>query len=142
MYPEPFPGWEEGDCQSPQIQSPIDIPSLYEDSLIIDNHAHARIKSIKYSLINSAGVKFDKSHKWTTNTLDAGYIEVELNKTMYKYKLNSFHFHLNSEHRIETKQYPMEVHFVHKNMDKNDKQNENLVIGILFDYKDDFHNKF
>ena len=36
----------------------------------------------------------------------------------------------------------MEMHMVHKNMNKNDKQNENLVIGVIFDYKDDIHNTF
>ena len=36
----------------------------------------------------------------------------------------------------------MELHLVHKNMNKSDTSNENLVIGILFDYKDDKENKF
>ena len=36
----------------------------------------------------------------------------------------------------------MEMHIVHKNTDKNDKQNENLVIGVLFDYKSGENNKF
>ena len=81
-------------------------------------------------------------NKWTTNTFDGGYIEIELNKTKYKYNLQSFHFHLYSEHRIESKQYPMEIHFVHKNVDKSDKLNENLVIGILFDYKGDNNIQF
>jgi carbonic anhydrase len=36
----------------------------------------------------------------------------------------------------------MELHLVHKNMDKEDKENENLVIAILFDYNDNKENKF
>jgi carbonic anhydrase len=36
----------------------------------------------------------------------------------------------------------MELHLVHKNINKEDKANENLVIAILFDYKDDKENKF
>jgi len=56
--------------------------------------------------------------------------------------LHSFHFHLYSEHRIESKQYPMELHLVHKNEKNNDTLNENLVIAILFDYKSDKENKF
>ena len=56
--------------------------------------------------------------------------------------MHSIHFHLYSEHRIENEQYPMEMHIVHKNTNKNDKQNENLVIGVLFDYKGDENNKF
>ena len=142
QYPEPSGGWEEGDCQSVQIQSPIDIPSINDESLFIDDSSHAKIKSLSYSKINSGEVKFDHGHKWTTNELDIGYIEIKLNQTLYKYKLHSIHFHLYSEHRIENKQYPMEMHIVHKNTNKNDKQNENLVIGILFDYQNNIENKF
>ena len=32
LYPEPPEGWNEGDCQSKQIQSPIDIPPLKDNS--------------------------------------------------------------------------------------------------------------
>ena len=141
-YPEPLEGWEEGDCQSLQIQSPIDIPSIKDESTIIDNGEHAKIKLVNYSVINSGNVKFDTYHKWTTEELNIGHIEIELNKTLYKYKLHSIHFHLYSEHRIENKQYPMEMHMVHKNMNKSDNENTNLVIGILFDYNKDSENKF
>ena len=142
QYPEPALGWEEGDCQSTQIQSPIDIPSIKDESVSIDDGTHAKIKSLSYSDITSGEVKFDNGHKWTTEELDVGYIEIELNQTLYKYKLHSIHFHLYSEHRIENKQYPMEMHMVHKNVDTNDKENENLVLGVLFDYKDDINNEF
>lgn len=142
QYPEPPGGWDEGDCKSNQIQSPIDIPSIQDNSVILDDGSHAKIKSLFFSNIFNGVVKFDKGHKWTTNELDIGYIEIYLNKTLYKYKLNSFHFHLYSEHRIENKQYPMEMHLVHKNLNKEDSLNENLVIGILFDYKDNKENKF
>ena len=142
QYPEPPGGWDEGDCKSNQIQSPIDIPSIQDNSVILDDGSHAKIKSLFFSNLFDGVVKFDKGHKWTTNELDIGYIEIYLNKTLYKYKLNSFHFHLYSEHRIENKQYPMEMHLVHKNLNKEDSLNENLVIGILFDYKDNKENKF
>ena len=97
---------------------------------------------LNYSVINSGNVKFDTYHKWTTEELNIGHIEIELNKTLYKYKLHSIHFHLYSEHRIENKQYPMEMHMVHKNMNKSDNENTNLVIGILFDYNKDSENEF
>ena len=142
QYPEPARGWEEGDCQSNQIQSPIDIPSIKDNSILIDDGSHAKIKSLFFSNIFGEAVKYDKGHKWTTDELDIGYLEIYLNKTLFKYKLQSFHFHLYSEHRIENKQYPMEMHLVHKNLNKEDSLNENLVIAILFDYKDDKENKF
>jgi len=142
QYPEPAGGWDEGDCKSTNIQSPIDIPSTRDNSVLIDDGSHAKIKSLLYSNIFSGQVKYDNGHKWTTEELDIGYIEIYLNKTLYKYKLHSFHFHLYSEHRIENKQYPMELHLVHKNINKDDILNQNLVIAILFDYKDNKENKF
>ena len=142
QYPEPPEGWDEGDCKSLQIQSPIDIPSFKDNSVYIDDGSHAKIKSLFFSNIFGEAVKYDKGHKWTTDELDIGYLEIYLNKTLFKYKLQSFHFHLYSEHRIENKQYPMEMHLVHKNLNKEDSSNENLVIAILFDHKDDKENKF
>ena len=142
QYPEPAGGWEQGDCQSNQIQSPIDIPFIKDNSILIDDGSHAKIKSLFFSNIFGGAVKYDKGHKWTTDELDIGYMEIYLNKTLYKYKLHSFHFHLYSEHRLQNKQYPMELHLVHKNLNKDDHENENLVIGILFDYIDGKENKF
>ena len=142
QYPEPPEGWDEGDCKSLQIQSPIDIPSFKDNSVYTDDGSHAKIKSLIYSNIFSGAVKYDKGHKWTTDELDIGYMEIYLNETLFRYKLHSFHFHLYSEHRIQNKQYPMELHIVHKNLNKEDKENANLVIAILFDYKEDKENIF
>ena len=143
-YPEPAGGWPKDDCQSTQIQSPIDIPSILDnESLIVDDGSHAKIQSLSYTRINKGNVSFDGGHKWTTEgELDVGYLEIYLNGTLFKYRVASFHFHLYSEHRIENRQYPMEMHIVHKNTDNTDKENENLVIGVLFDYKDNVENKF
>ena len=134
QYPEPHEGWDDGDCQSLQIQSPIDIPPVEDNSVVIDDGSHAEIKDLVYTNINSGEVKFDHGHKWTTEELDVGYLNIYLNETLYKYKLHSFHFHLYSEHRLQNKQYPMELHLVHKNLNKDDSINQNLVIAILFDY--------
>jgi carbonic anhydrase len=142
QYPEPPEGWDDGDCQSLQIQSPIDIPPVEDNSVVIDDGSHAEIKDLVYTDINSGEVKFDHGHKWTTEELDVGYLDIYFNETLYKYKLHSFHFHLYSEHRLQNRQYPMELHLVHKNLNKDDHENENLVIGILFDYIDGKENKF
>ena len=142
QYPERPEGWDDGDCQSLQIQSPIDIPPVEDNSVVIDDGSHAEIKDLVYTDINSGEVKFDHGHKWTTEELDVGYLDIYLNETLYKYKLHSFHFHLYSEHRLQNRQYPMELHLVHKNLNKDDHENENLVIGILFDYIDGKENKF
>lgn len=44
------------------------------------------------------------------------------------YTLLQFHFHAKSEHKVSNKQYPLEVHFVHKNEAGN-----LAVIGVLFE---------
>ena len=72
LYPEPPEGWNEGDCQSKQIQSPIDIPPLKDNSTIKDDGSHAKIKSLFFSNLFDGIVKFDKGHKWTTEELDIG----------------------------------------------------------------------
>ena len=145
-YPEPAGGWIGNDsfCNSTKIQSPIDIPSILDNvSLIVDDSSHAKIQSLSYTRINKGEVNFDGGHKWTTEgELDIGYLEIYLNGALFKYKVNGFHFHLYSEHRIENRQYPMEMHIVHKNTNAEDSENEYLVIGILFDYKDNVENKF
>ena len=81
LYPEPPEGWDEGDCQSKQIQSPIDIPPLKDNSTIKDDGSHAKIQSLLYSNINSGKVDFDGGHKWTTGELNIGHIEIILNQT-------------------------------------------------------------
>ena len=146
QYPEPATGWPHEYCTSTQIQSPIDIPSIKDDSVLIDDGTHAYIQNLSYKNISGVKVSFNKAHSWTTGELlkDPGYIDIYLNETLYRYNLYQFHFHLYSEHRLENKQYPMELHLVHKsaNFSSDEDPNRNLVIGVLFDYKDDIENKF
>ena len=142
QYPEPPEGWDDGDCHSFLSASPLDIPPDYDKSVVIDNGSNAKIISLDYKKVTNAKLAFDHSHKWTTAELDAGNLKIELNGKVYNYKLHSIHFHLYSEHRFQNTQYPMEMHMVHKNTDKSDKKNENLVIGVLFDYKNNKTNDF
>ncbi len=43
------------------------------------------------------------------------------------YKLLQFHYHALSEHTVDGKHYPLEVHFVHKHNDK-----DFAVLGVMF----------
>ncbi len=45
-----------------------------------------------------------------------------------EYKLLQFHYHALSEHTIDGKYYPLEVHFVHKHSDS-----DFAVIGVMFE---------
>ncbi len=51
---------------------------------------------------------------------------IEWNGEMFK--LEQFHFHSQSEHTIEGKRFPLEMHLVHKS-----NEGKLLVLGILFD---------
>lgn len=143
MYPEPQGGWLYDSCISTTAQSPIDINPVIKNSIIVDkNHDYAIILSMDYSAIKGTAVKFNGKHSWITGDLDAGSIKLMLNGKEYNYKLKQIHFHLYSEHRLNSTQYPMEMHIVHKNEDTSDKDNENLVLGVLFDYQKDKENDF
>ena len=142
QYPEPAEGWDDGDCHSLKSQSPIVIPPDYDKSVVLDNGDKAKIISMDYSKITKAKLAFDHSHKWTTAELDAGNLKIKIDGKDFNYKLHSVHFHLYSEHRFQNTQYPMEMHMVHKNVNKADKENENLVIAVLFDYKNNKKNHF
>jgi len=142
-YPEPRDGWDVGEyCKSKNLQSPIEIPSMKDEHVKKDNGSKAQIIELLYTKISNTKVEFKHGHKWTTPDLDLGKIKIKLNETLFIYNLTSFHFHLYSEHRLESKQYPMELHLVHKNVNDSDTENENLVLAILFDYADDKVNKF
>ena len=45
-----------------------------------------------------------------------------------RFDLQQFHFHSPSEHLVENKEFPMEVHLVHQNQD-----GRYVVIGLLFE---------
>jgi len=51
-----------------------------------------------------------------------------------RFELKQFHFHSPSEHKVNGKSFPMEVHLVHQN-----DESDYLVIGLIF--KDGDHNK-
>ncbi len=141
QYPEPLKGWKYGICNSTNLQSPIEIPSA-KDEHIKKGEGHANIIDLVYKKISNVSVNFTQGHKWSTENTDMGKIIINLNGSSYNYELNSFHFHLYSEHRLESKQYPMEMHLVHQNNNETDEENKYLVLGILFDYADDKENKF
>lgn len=56
-----------------------------------------------------------------------------------KYQLLQFHFHTPSEHLVDKRHYPLEMHLVHRSMDTT-----YLVVGLLFDYgsESEFLDKF
>ncbi len=75
---------------------------------------------------------------------DLGGIEVtDLNgQGPYKYKVNHMHMHGPAEHRIDDKQYDLEIHIVHELVDGPNfhEYKESLaVIGFFFKVEDQSH---
>ncbi len=99
-------------CKTGKSQSPIDIRETKKEKLpqIVFNYQESKLKVINNG--HTIKVKYDEGN----------YIK-------YKDKrcnLLQFHFHTPSEHLIQGRAYPMEVHLVHKCEDES-----LLVIGVM-----------
>lgn len=107
--------WE--DCAG-NVQSPIDIitSSVVEDGGI--NNININYEESQVSIINNGHTiqfNYDGGSSADLNNID--------------YDLLQFHFHTGSEHTIDGKRYPMEMHLVHQ-----DPVTKLLaVIGIFFE---------
>ena len=121
------------DCQLDSIQSPINI----NEKEVVDDNSIFSFESIDYKTIESTSVKYINDFSISTPTLDNGNITVKINGTIFTYKILNIHFHLNSEHTINGKNYDMEMHIVHENTNTEDKNNLHMVIAYIFEIDDD-----
>jgi len=104
------------DCGGMQ-QSPINI---------INSHAvkDATLTALTFSYATSTSLnELDNGHTLQLANSDANSVTVNGNS----YKLLQLHFHAGSEHQIDGKQFPMEIHFVHKNFSTN----KITVVGVM-----------
>jgi len=69
---------------------------------------------------NGNTIRMDMRNKQTLTVVDTADV----------YDLVQFHFHTPSEHTVNNRSYPMELHLVHKGQVAGDL----LVLGIFFDY--------
>jgi len=105
---------ENGPCATGAQQSPIDLAGAMSASIgapqphwlpahggMIVNNSH----TIQVDVSNGGGLKLDGKD----------------------YTLKQFHFHHPSEHTVDGKQFPLEVHFVHASGD-----GDLAVVGVLF----------
>jgi carbonic anhydrase len=121
------------DCQLDSIQSPINI----NEKDVVDDNSIFSFESIDYKTIESTSVTYINDFSISTPTLDNGNITVKINGTIFTYKILNIHFHLNSEHTINGKNYDMEMHIVHENTNTEDKNNLHMLIAYIFEIDDD-----
>jgi carbonic anhydrase len=97
--------WENLDaaskvCSAGSQQSPIDIVAA----------VRAQLPPIKFVWSQSADTIVNNGHTIQANFANGNSIMLGKDN----YKLLQFHFHRPSEHLIEGKNFPMELHFVHQ----------------------------
>ncbi|MBW3696469.1 carbonic anhydrase family protein [Vibrio sp. T187] len=103
-----------GICQTGKNQSPIDISKGIESEL----------EPIKFNYDVSGENVVNNGHTIQVNFNGDQSIEVEGKS----YSLLQFHFHAPSENLIKGHSYPLEVHLVHAD------ENKNLaVVGVMFE---------
>lgn len=103
------------DCKGTS-QSPIDITGATTDATLTTLDTHYEDAPIE--LVNNGHTEefeYEAGSKVVVDGLD--------------YNLLQFHFHTKSEHTVAGKQYPMEVHLVHKNTVSGNL----AVIGVFFE---------
>lgn len=101
-------------CANGAQQSPIDLDSASEQDLA----------NITFSYVPSAVTILNNGHTIQVN-YDAGS---SISVDGHEYSLVQFHFHAPSEHLLDGKQYPAELHLVHR-----DEDGALAVVGVLLD---------
>ena len=109
-------------CRSGTEQSPIDLT----DAVIVDQHSWT--ERIGENMLT------DGQRATVMDLIDNGHTiqitnDVPLVATVdgTEYELVQYHFHAPSEHTIDGRHFPLEVHLVHKSMD-----GDLAVVGALF----------
>ena len=77
---------------------------------------------------------------WGLGIIDGGNIRVKISKAEYIFSLSEVYFHLYSEHKLQNKQYPVEMQLVHYSSNYQNN-NEKLIISVLFDYSNNKENE-
>jgi carbonic anhydrase len=99
-------------CKSGMHQSPVNI----------DAPIKADLDPIKFNYPDSMQEILNNGHTVQVKPAAGGEISVGSKK----YELVQYHFHTPSEHTINGKSYPMELHLVHKN-----QEGRLAVVGVL-----------
>ena len=102
-------------CADGSAQSPINVKGATKQNL----------KNIKFDYVSGEAGVFNNGHTVEAEPLgDAATSSIKIGSTVYPFL--QFHFHAPSEHKVNGKRYPLEIHFVHKT-----EANEIAVVGVL-----------
>ena len=110
-------------CKSGHAQSPIDLTGVPEIGApaLITNYVPAALQIVHHEHVADI---VNNGH-----SVQVDYPEsAELAVGDRRYKLLQFHFHSPSEHSVNGRSYPLEMHLVHKADD-----GKLAVIGVLFE---------
>jgi len=111
---------EYATADSGKQQSPIDIPA--------HTHASPSLGQIQYSYHDAPAVIENNGH-----TIQVTWGGGKLFCDGQSFDLKQFHFHSPSEHTLDGRTYPLEMHLVHMN-----PENKQLaVIAVLFEAKEE-----
>lgn len=115
--PEHWAGLDEkfSSCAAGREQSPINLTKAVAKSGLPRLNFHYRPTRMK--LVHNG-------HTLQANTEDAGTLDYDGDT----YQLVQFHMHTPSEHRINGNSSEIEIHFVHRN-----EQRQLLVVGVMVD---------
>jgi carbonic anhydrase len=102
-------------CSAGAQQSPIDLSGAL--AATVDTPHHAWIPA-------RGGMVINNGHTIQVDLPNAGAIRLD----GVDYTLKQFHFHHPSEHTIDGKSFPLEVHLVHASAD-----GKLAVIGVMFE---------
>lgn len=106
-------------CSQGRNQSPIDISGAVDadlEELILDYPNRGIVGEV------------NNGHTIQENLKPGNFITIQ----GQKYEAKQFHFHSPSEHRIDGRSFPLEVHIVHSNPD-----DQLAVLGLMFDEGDE-----
>ncbi len=100
-------------CLQGREQSPIDLRW----------RKPSKGRSISFHYNESPAKIVDNGHTVQVNFSPGSKVDIDGKF----YDLVNFHFHSKSEHTLSGKQFPLEIHFVHRN-----DQNHLAVVGVFF----------
>lgn len=114
----------DNDCET-AVQSPVNI----DTTQVIE----ANLSDIQYEYEPFNMRIVDNGHTIQVSGTEDSYVTVEGKR----YQFRQFHFHNPSEHTINGRRYPLEMHLVHQEMGSS-----NLVVLGIFIEEGDTENRF